>query len=168
MLDLAAHREREQDNEVDDENGPEHGNVKATEQGGEKRDQRTVETEIPEPELRKPTHKWPELVVLRLGRVAQSGLLFVATHVVVKIWVETWTQKPKEHVQHEDCQGVALNVPTLAENNAQEEHYNKAQFRQPALLDHGDRLVQVELVGLLSMLQMPLNLVRKAVRLIHL
>lgn len=70
VLNLATHSNDKERNEVQDQNGPEHGNIKYTEHGGAERQEDGLCRTKPELEFGQPTDKGAEfLLVLTLGRV---------------------------------------------------------------------------------------------------
>jgi len=65
VLDLPAHRERKEHEEVHDEDRPVHRHVEHRREGAEQRNQRCARRGEPELPLWQPPHEWPEFVVTR-------------------------------------------------------------------------------------------------------
>lgn len=105
MLNLAAHRQDKEDDPVDDENGPEDGDVEDGEPAADEADGDCAGRGVPELELGEAADKGAELVVLFCGK-AVACVAVLKAFVLGERGVEFRGEEGEEQVQEVDAEGV--------------------------------------------------------------
>lgn len=145
MLDLLAHGQDKEDNPVEDEYWPEDGDVEDLEPGADEANGNSASGPVPELELGKTADEGLELFV-SLGRQGADGsILHVILEVIVG-GVELGLEEGEEEVQQVDAESIRDDIPSLGEENAEEEEEQGNAGTDPAVQDERRRLIQQGLV----------------------
>jgi len=144
MLDLSPHRQREQDQPVHDQHRPEHWQVENLEPAAHEADGDRSRGRMPELELGQPSDKRPELVVLFRGQGRAFPVL--QTFILRQARVELGLQEGQEQIQQVDAEAVGDNVPSLREDDAEEEQDDQGTGRSPSVGNVRRAFVEVSLV----------------------
>jgi hypothetical protein len=141
VLDLAAHRQAEQNQPVDDEDGPEDGQVENLKPGAEEADGNGLCRRVPELELGQAAHKGAELLVFFCGQARCIAVLHAL--ILLEGRVELGGEEGEEQVQQVDAERVGNNVPALGDEDAHAEGDEEESSARPAVRGKRGRLVEV-------------------------
>lgn len=133
MLDLAAHGQHEKDDPVNNQNGPEDGDVKHGEPAAEETDHNGASGGVPEFELRQSSDERSEFLVPLGGKARGAGIAVFETFILGQGGVEFGSQEGEEKVKEVNSKSIGNNVPSLREDNAQEEDEEKHAGTDPAI-----------------------------------
>jgi len=145
VLDLLLHGKEEQDEPVDDENGPEHRDIEEGEEAADQGDGDGASSRVPELEFGESPDEGAELLVL-LGR---EGADRAVLHIVVERIVgrvELWREKGEEEIQQVDTESVCDDIPALRNKDADEEEEQGDTGSNPPIEHIGRRLIEKRLV----------------------
>jgi hypothetical protein len=147
VLDLFAHGQEEEDDPVEEQNGPENGHIEDLEPAAQERNNNSPRSPVPELELRKAADERLELLVGLGGEGAHGPIL----HLIIKFiarGVELGLEESEEEVQEVDAERVRNDVPSLCEEDAKEEEEEADTGANPTIGDKGGRLIEECLVPL--------------------
>lgn len=145
MLDLSAHRQDEEDDPVDHQDGPKDRDIENGEPRADEADGDGPGSGVPELELGEATDEGAELVVL-LGGKAGGGVTVLKAFVLGEGGVEFGLKEEQEEVQEVDAEGVCDNVPSLSEDDSQEEDKQEDDGADPPVGCVGCQSIEGRLV----------------------
>ncbi|KAJ8533331.1 hypothetical protein ON010_g13923 [Phytophthora cinnamomi] len=131
VLDLALHGERKEHDEVDEQDGPEHGHVEGAAERHEQRHDGGLERRVPELELGHAARERAELLAL-----------LVRQQRALRLHVNLRRQEADEQVQQVDAQPVRHDVEGVQVEHAQQVERQQPQGHSPACVHVDGRLVQ--------------------------
>lgn len=137
VRDLLAHGHDEEEDEVDEQNGPKHGNIKEFEEGHKDRGHNSIRGAIPELELRHAAGKRAVLLAITRG-TRQDG--------AVRLGVDLRREEPNKEVEKINAETVGDDKPAVQEVHADEIKDKKADEDGPPSLQINSGLVEHVLV----------------------
>lgn len=144
--------QHKENNPVDHQDRPEHRDIEDGEPRANEADKNGASGRVPELELGETADERTEFVVLLHGQAGSGGVAVFQTLILRQGGVELGLQEEEEEVEQVDAEGVGHDVPSLGEDDSQEEDEEQDDGAGPAVGCEWGGGVEVGLVLLCEVL----------------